>query len=49
LRLLGARAPAASIDRASGFGLPGVSVDGTDFFAIYEAAGEIIRRAREGG
>jgi pyruvate dehydrogenase E1 component alpha subunit len=37
------------IDRASGFGLPGVSVDGTDFFAVYEAAGEVIRRAREGG
>ena len=37
------------IDRASGFGLPGISVDGTDFFAVYEAAGEIIRRAREGG
>ena len=37
------------IDRASGFGLPGVSVDGTEFFAVYEAAGEIIRRAREGG
>jgi acetoin:2,6-dichlorophenolindophenol oxidoreductase subunit alpha len=37
------------IDRAAGFGLPGVSVDGTDFFAVYEAAGEIIRRAREGG
>jgi TPP-dependent pyruvate/acetoin dehydrogenase alpha subunit len=37
------------IDRASGFGLPGVSVDGTDFFSVYEAAGEIIRRAREGG
>jgi acetoin:2,6-dichlorophenolindophenol oxidoreductase subunit alpha len=37
------------IDRASGFGLPGISIDGTDFFAVYEAAGEIIRRAREGG
>lgn len=37
------------IDRASGFGLPGVTVDGTDFFAVHEAAGEIIRRAREGG
>jgi acetoin:2,6-dichlorophenolindophenol oxidoreductase subunit alpha len=37
------------VDRASGFGLPGVTVDGTDFFAVYEAAGEIIRRAREGG
>ena len=37
------------VDRASGFGLPGVSVDGTDFFAVNEAAGEMIRRAREGG
>lgn len=37
------------VDRASGFGLPGISVDGTDFFAVYEAAGEIIKRAREGG
>lgn len=37
------------VDRATGFGLPGVTVDGTDFFAVYEAAGEIIRRAREGG
>ncbi|WP_372604214.1 thiamine pyrophosphate-dependent dehydrogenase E1 component subunit alpha [Actibacterium sp.] len=37
------------VDRATGFGMPGVTVDGTDFFAVYEAAGEIIRRAREGG
>ena len=37
------------VDRASGFGLPGVTVDGADFFAVYEAAGEVIRRAREGG
>ena len=37
------------IDRATGFGLPGVTVDGTDFFAVYEAAGEIVKRAREGG
>ena len=37
------------VDRAAGFGLPGVTVDGTDFFAVYEAAGEIIKRAREGG
>ena len=29
--------------------MPGVTVDGTDFFAVYEAAGEIIERAREGG
>ncbi len=37
------------VDRAAGFGLPGVTVDGTDFFAVHEAAGEVIRRAREGG
>jgi len=37
------------VDRAAGFGLPGITVDGTDFFAVHEAAGEIIRRAREGG
>src|SRR5262249_42188891 len=37
------------VDRAAGFGLPGVTVDGTDFFAVYEAAGEMIQRARQGG
>ena len=37
------------VDRASGFGMPGVSVDGYDFFAVYEAAGEAIKRARIGG
>jgi TPP-dependent pyruvate/acetoin dehydrogenase alpha subunit len=26
-----------------------VTVDGTDFFAVHEAAGEIISRARQGG
>jgi acetoin:2,6-dichlorophenolindophenol oxidoreductase subunit alpha len=36
-------------DRAAGFGMPGVIVDGFDFFAVYEAAGEAISRAREGG
>ena len=35
--------------RADGFGIPGVVVDGHDFFAVHEAAGEAIRRAREGG
>jgi pyruvate dehydrogenase E1 component alpha subunit len=35
--------------RADGFGLPGVVVDGHDFFAVYEAAGEAIARARSGG
>ncbi|MEA9391197.1 thiamine pyrophosphate-dependent dehydrogenase E1 component subunit alpha [Acerihabitans sp. TG2] len=37
------------VDRAAGFGMLGVTVDGTDFFAVYETAGELIRRAREGG
>jgi len=32
-------------DRAAGFGMPGVIVDGFDFFAVHEAAA----RAREGG
>ncbi len=36
-------------DRASGFGMPGVVVDGFDFFAVYEAAGEAVKRARGGG
>ncbi|MDI3340280.1 MAG: thiamine pyrophosphate-dependent dehydrogenase E1 component subunit alpha [Sphaerobacter sp.] len=35
--------------RADGFGLPGVIVDGHDFFAVYEAAREAVRRARAGG
>ena len=34
-------------DRASAFNMPGVVVDGHDFFAVYEAAGEAIKRARE--
>lgn len=36
-------------DRAAAFGMPGVIVDGFDFFAVYEAAGEAIDRARKGG
>ncbi|MGH3586873.1 MAG: thiamine pyrophosphate-dependent dehydrogenase E1 component subunit alpha [Pseudonocardia sp.] len=36
-------------DRASAFGMPGVIVDGFDFFAVHEAAGEAVARAREGG
>ncbi len=35
-------------DRAAGFGMPGVTVDGNDYFAVYEAAGEAIARARRG-
>jgi pyruvate dehydrogenase E1 component alpha subunit len=36
-------------DRASAFGMPGVIVDGYDFFAVHEAASEAIARARRGG
>ena len=35
--------------RAAGFGLPAVKVSGDDFFAVHEAAGEAIDRARAGG
>jgi TPP-dependent pyruvate/acetoin dehydrogenase alpha subunit len=34
--------------RADGFGMPGMVVDGFDFFAVHEAAGEAIARARQG-
>jgi pyruvate dehydrogenase E1 component alpha subunit len=36
-------------DRAAGFGVPGMIVDGADFFAVHEAAGEAVERARSGG
>ncbi len=35
-------------DRAAGYGMPGVIVDGMDAVAVYEAAGEAIERARQG-
>ncbi|MEM8769193.1 MAG: thiamine pyrophosphate-dependent dehydrogenase E1 component subunit alpha [Pseudomonadota bacterium] len=35
-------------DRAAGYGMPGVIVDGMDAVAVYEAAGVAIQRAREG-
>jgi 2-oxoisovalerate dehydrogenase E1 component len=34
--------------RAVGYGLPGVVVDGNDVLAVYQAAGEAVRRARAG-
>ena len=36
-------------DRAEGFGMPGVIVDGHDFFAVNEAMAEATERARNGG
>jgi pyruvate dehydrogenase E1 component alpha subunit len=35
-------------DRAAGYGMPGVIVDGNDVFAVYEAAGKLIEKARKG-
>lgn len=35
-------------DRAAGYGIPGVVVDGMDVFAVYESAAEAVRRARAG-
>ncbi|WP_277755984.1 thiamine pyrophosphate-dependent dehydrogenase E1 component subunit alpha [Rosenbergiella epipactidis] len=36
-------------DRAKGFGMPSVTVDGLDFFSVYHTAGELIERMRKGG
>ena len=35
-------------DRAAGYGMPGVVVDGMDATAVYDAAGAAIARARQG-
>ena len=35
-------------DRAAAYGIPGVSVDGNDVLAVYEAVGEAVARARKG-
>ncbi len=34
--------------RAAAYGLPGVEVDGNDVLAVWQAAGEAVRRARAG-
>lgn len=36
-------------DRAAAYGIPGVSVDGNDVLAVYEAAQTAVSRARGGG
>jgi len=36
-------------DRAVAYGIPGVTVDGNDVLAVYEAASEAVNRARRGG
>ncbi|GBR12964.1 pyruvate dehydrogenase E1 component subunit alpha [Gluconacetobacter liquefaciens NRIC 0522] len=35
-------------DRAAGFGMPYLECDGSDFFAVYQTAGEAIAHARAG-
>src|SRR5918994_3327034 len=35
-------------ERARSYGIPGVAVDGNDVIAVYEVAGEAVRRARAG-
>jgi pyruvate dehydrogenase E1 component alpha subunit len=35
-------------DRAVGYGIPGIVVDGMDVMAVYEAVGEAVARARNG-
>lgn len=36
------------VTRAAGFGVPATAVDGYDFFAVYQAAGQAVQRARTG-
>src|SRR5947209_9912994 len=36
-------------DKAVGYGMPGVRVDGLDVLAVYDAAREAVERARSGG
>jgi acetoin:2,6-dichlorophenolindophenol oxidoreductase subunit alpha len=36
-------------ERAAAFGIPASAVDGSDFFAVYDAAEEAVERARTGG
>jgi pyruvate dehydrogenase E1 component alpha subunit len=36
-------------DKAAGYGMPGVRVDGGDVLAVYEATREAVERARAGG
>jgi pyruvate dehydrogenase E1 component alpha subunit len=40
---------AALVDKAVGYGMPGVRVDGGDVLAVYEATREAVDRARNGG
>ena len=39
----------SNAERGAAYGIPGVVVDGMDVMAMYEAAGEAVARARQGG
>src|SRR6266536_847657 len=39
----------ALVDKAVGYGMPGIRVDGGDVLAVYEATREAVERARSGG
>jgi pyruvate dehydrogenase E1 component alpha subunit len=39
----------ALVDKAAGYGIPGMRVDGGDVLAVYEATREAVERARGGG
>ena len=41
-------AATALVDKAVGYGMPGIRVDGGDVLAVYEATAEAIERARAG-
>jgi TPP-dependent pyruvate/acetoin dehydrogenase alpha subunit len=36
-------------ERAGAYGMPAVTIDGSDFFAVYEALAEAVARCRQGG
>ena len=39
----------SQVGRGKGFGMPAHEVDGFDFFAVYDVAGEAVEHARSGG
>ncbi len=42
-------AAARLADKAAGYGIPGITADGNDVFAVYEVTKDAVDRAREGG
>jgi len=42
-------AAGALVDKAVGYGIPGVAVDGNDVLAVYAASRDAVARARDGG